>query len=427
VRVLLATVCLTAPGTAAAQGAFVAELAVQGKLRIGLVPAVQIEKQLGQLLVVNVDGFGASGDLAVSDDYIDLVERLQVGGVIPHYGQCSPALIRRTNEALLARTKTRLLIASDIVSLCAPGGARATFGDGYVGGFVGRHRDLADDSFRSLAVLNAYVMRWLGIDWSLGPTVDTSTGDARVAQRATAVAAALHRFGILVTIKHWPFLPPGVDLHRESVDLALPLAQVEAQASIFRRLAPAADAIMTTHVYDSEVDDALVTLSQPWVEHLLRSTGFRGPIVTDGLFMLRSHRERARLPRPLPGLGSTGNDEIAGWAAGALLVGHDMVILEGTAATSTAVFRRLLELACRADELGASLRGRIEAAHGKVLRMKAVRVSGSGAADGPVALVERVIRYVEQRGAAGPGDDPEGREILVEIAADTGVPAIRGR
>ena len=383
----------------AAQDPFVEELRAQGRLGVSLAEATRLAGQIGQLLMVNVDGFGVSGKLAVSGGYLDLVEKVQVGGVIPHYGRTTPSTIRATNEALASLTRLPLFIASDIVTLRTEGSsggaaAQASFGDGYVGGFIGRYRSLPDTAFAQLARVNAYMLRALGMNAALWPTVDASTRDDRVLGRATVLIAELKRARILATLKHWPLVPIGVDLHREAVDEHLSRDEVERLAAPFRALASRADLIMTTHFFDSEVDGSLVTLSPRWLELLRRDTKFRGPVLSDGLFMLRSHRIEAASAPALPGLGHTGDDEIAHWAATAILAGHDMVIVEGTAATSLHVYRRLLELSSRADDVGRRLRSRVSSAYRKIAELKRRRAAELGRSISfPAELVDRLIRF----------------------------------
>ena len=152
---------------AGAQSFPTTSLALEGKLGISLVDAVRIQRLLGQLLMVNVDGFGISGPLAIAPGLLDLVEELQIGAVIPHYGRQDPSVIRATNAALRARAEEPLLIAEDIVTLRASDGSTASFGDGYVGGFIGKHRSLDDVAFERLASLNAFVCRALGMNCTL--------------------------------------------------------------------------------------------------------------------------------------------------------------------------------------------------------------------------------------------------------------------
>jgi hypothetical protein len=425
--VLRLALCAALASPAMAQEYFTTQLLLDGRLGISIVDAVQIEKRLGQLLVVNVDGFGTTGSLAVTQGYLDLLSRVQVGGVIPHYGRSEYGVLRATNAELARRTRAPLLIASDIVTLSAIDGSRAQFGDGYVGGFIGKHRALSDAAFARLAFLNAFVCRALGMGCALWPTVDASTREARVEDRARAVLDALDRFGILVTLKHWPFVPEGVDLHRESVDSALPLAEVERLAAPFRSLAARGDILMTTHVSDSLVEAGLVTLSPRWIDILSKGVSFAGPLITDGLFMLRSHRVQAVGGEPVPGLGSAGDDEIAGWAARALLAGHDLLIVEGTAASSLHVYERLLELACRGDDYGRRVRERIMAACAKVAALKERRRADLAASiDAPAALIDRIVALVA-RGAAGLADDVAYRGIEAEVTAICGsLPSWKG-
>ncbi|MGA2639930.1 MAG: hypothetical protein ABSG21_03380 [Spirochaetia bacterium] len=174
---------LLSAGPCASQSLFVESLAARGALEIPLEDARKLESELGQLLVVNVDGFGYSGLLALEPGFAPMVHRLQIGGVIPHYGSASYERIRRTNRALAGLTDLPLLICADIVKLRGPA-RTGTFGDGYVGGFVGRFRWMTDDQFPTLARLNAFVLSAIGINVALGPTVDTSTMDPRTRDRA---------------------------------------------------------------------------------------------------------------------------------------------------------------------------------------------------------------------------------------------------
>ena len=223
--------------------------------------------------------------------------------------------------------------------------------------------------------------------------------------------------GFITTLKHWPFVPQGVDLHRESVDSAFPVAEVEKKTAPFRALSRRGDLLMTTHVFDSLVDPGMVTLSPHWLEILRADVGFSGPLVTDGIFMLRSHRSRAAVGEAMPEFSFTGDDEIAGWAARAILAGHDIVIAEGGAATSRKVLERLIELACRPDELGRRMRERIEAAHAKVAELKERRRADLEAViDASPALIDRTISLVS-RGEVGLHDDAAYASRSAEIAA----------
>ena len=80
-------------------------LAARGQLGISADLARDIASKIGQLMIVNVDGFGATtGDLALEPGFTDMVAELQIGGVIPHYGTTDYDRIRRTNRRLAALT-----------------------------------------------------------------------------------------------------------------------------------------------------------------------------------------------------------------------------------------------------------------------------------------------------------------------------------
>ena len=120
--------------------------------------ARELESKLGQLFIVNVDGFGTTGDLALEPGFVPMLKRLQIGGVIPHYGSTSYERIRRTNLALAGMTDLPLLLCCDIVKLRGSG-RTVSFGDGYVGGFLGRYRVLPDDALETLARLERLHVR----------------------------------------------------------------------------------------------------------------------------------------------------------------------------------------------------------------------------------------------------------------------------
>ncbi|HTP59975.1 MAG TPA: hypothetical protein VMM82_13720, partial [Spirochaetia bacterium] len=111
---------LLAPVAARAESSVVDSLAGSGRLGIPVERARELESDLGQLFIINVDGFGYPGtSLALEPDFAPLVERIQVGGVIPHYGSSDYQRIRRTNRALSSLTRLPLLICCDIVRLSA--------------------------------------------------------------------------------------------------------------------------------------------------------------------------------------------------------------------------------------------------------------------------------------------------------------------
>ena len=391
---------LLAPASTGADSPIVDSLAARGRLGIPIERARLLESELGQLFIVNVDGFGYPREpLALEPDFAPLVEKLQVGGVIPHYGSSDYQKIRRTNRALAAMTTLPLLLCCDIVRLrsSASGHAvSATFGDGYVGGFIGRYRAMPDDELRTTAELNAFVFSALGMNVALGPTVDDSTRDPSTESRARVIVDELRRFGVEPVLKHFPFLPSGANLHRSSPDTRVPPSAAEARFSVFRDLAGESQILMTTHLNDSLVDSRIVTFSPAWVELLRKETGFTGLLMSDGLLMLRNYADRSVLggipPRSPEAADLAALEPSAAWAVRAILAGHDFVILEGSAAQTRRAFAGVLSAACGGTAMGNDLAGRIEESFGRIRQFKTDnRALLSRQIDVPASVIDAVI------------------------------------
>jgi beta-glucosidase-like glycosyl hydrolase len=362
--------------------------------------ALELESKLGQLFIVNVDGFGYEGPLALAPAYGAMVERLQIGGVIPHYGSTDYERIRRTNRALASMTKLPLLICCDLVKLAGASRVGA-FGDGYIGGFLGRFRRMPDAELSTLAELNAFVLAAVGINVALGPTVDDSTGDWRAADRAALALAALRRFGLQPVLKHYPFLPASANLHRQSPDTKVALRDVEKRVAVFRKLADEPGIMMTTHLFDTKVDHTVATFSRAWTSLLRRQTGFEGLLMSDGLLMLRNYTDRAPLAGGPPASEVKGLDQAAVWALRAILAGHDLLIVEGSAAQTVKAFEGVLEVACRDSLLGREARARILASAKRIERFKLDRRAAlTRALSVPASAIDAVIALLPPENAS---------------------------
>jgi beta-glucosidase-like glycosyl hydrolase len=370
--IVAALLFLGSAAACVADAPFVDSLAATGALAIPLEQARGLESRLGQLLIVNVDGFGYSGALALAPGYADLVRRLQIGGVIPHYGSTSYERIRGTNRALAELTRQPLLLCCDIVRLRTASGTGA-FGDGYVGGFLGKYKRLSDDELATLARLNGLALAGIGITVALGPTVDGSTGDPRTAERARLVMAEWKGFGLEPVIKHFPFLPAAANLHHASPDTRVEPAEAARRYAVFTDLAAEAGIMMSTHLRDSAVDRDIATFSPRWIGILREATAFRGLLMSDGLLMLKNYTDRSMLAGGPAARDVAGIDEAAVWALRAILAGHDMVIVEGSAAQTVRVFQGLLTVACGGSASGRELRGRIEESASRITAWKAER------------------------------------------------------
>ncbi len=389
---ILAIVTFVAVSLCGADSTFVDSLSSAGKLGIPVQQAKDIESRLGQLFIVNVDGFGYGGPLALEPEFAPMIAQLQVGGVIPHYGSTSYERIRRTNHALKKLTRPPLLVCADIVKIKGAG-VVGTFGDGYVGGFLGRFKRLPDSELEALARLNAFGFAAMGINVVLGPTVDTSTADPRTPDRARLVISALKEFGLEPVIKHFPYLPARANLHRQSPDTLVPPDEVQRRFAVFHELEDEAGIMMTTHLYDSLVDPRIVTFSSAWNRLLRSGTGFTGLLMSDGLLMLRNYADTKMLSI-IPGdPDAPGIDRTSSWALRAILAGHDFIIVEGSAALTSRTFQGLLAIACSGTPLGRELRERIQESYGKIERWKQEHeASLSREIDVPADVITTVVQ-----------------------------------
>jgi hypothetical protein len=378
----------------AADSTFVDGLSSAGKLCIPVQQARDIESRLGQLFIVNVDGFGYGGPLALEPEFAPMIAQLQIGGVIPHYGSTSYERIRRTNRALKALTRLPLLVCADIVKIKGAG-AVGTFGDGYVGGFLGRFKLLPDSELETLARLNAFGFAAMGVNVALGPTVDTSTTDPRTPDRARLVISALREFGLEPVLKHFPYLPARANLHRQSPDTRVPPDEAENRFAVFQELANEAGIMMTTHLYDSLVDTRIVTFSSVWNLLLRSHTGFGGLLMSDGLLMLRNYSDTKMLSAGRGDPDAPGIDRTSSWALRAILAGHDFIIVEGSAALTYRAFQGLLAVACSDTTVGQDLRGRIEESYGKIEAWKHAReASLRRQIEVPADVITTVVRVL---------------------------------
>jgi beta-glucosidase-like glycosyl hydrolase len=180
---------------------------------------------------------------------------------------------------------------------------------------------------------------------------------------------------VQAVLKHFPFLPSAANLHKESPDTKLPPGEAEKRFAVFADVADSADVIMTTHLFDSAVDNGIVTFSAAWNGLLQDRTGYRGLLMTDGLLMLRNYADRRPLAGGVPAGDFAGLDQAAAWAARAILAGHDLVIVEGSPAQTVRVFDGLLAAACGGSPADRELRRRILESSAKIIRWKKDRES----------------------------------------------------
>ena len=163
-------------------------------------------------------------------------------------------------------------------------------------GFVDDLRLTAD----AYAALGERV-RSLGIDLTLAPCADINsnprnpiigvrsfgTTPDRVSRHVVAAVEGFHKGGVSVCAKHFPgHGDTSADTHVGPALLAASMATLVKRELVpfAAAIAAGVDSILTAHVVADAVDDAPVSVSQFWSEHL-RAMGFDGAIITDALDM----------------------------------------------------------------------------------------------------------------------------------------------
>ncbi|MBI2152692.1 MAG: glycoside hydrolase family 3 [Candidatus Rokubacteria bacterium] len=272
-----------------------------------------LSARLGELLLVGFRGT----EVEENAELRHLLCDLKVGGVILYERDVatsgprnitSPEQVQRLTRDLRARALSCAgrapLIAADneggaVMRLNARAGYPPTLGHGELG-------ELDDVALTELEARRiGRMLREAGIDWNLAPVVDVaanpfntvlvqsgrtfSQSPERVTTHARAYLRGMHAAGILTALKHFPGHGSSFeDSHLGFVDVTR-TADLAAELLPYRALIGegAADAVMTAHVFNRNVDPRHpATLSAPTIEGVLRrELGFTGLVVSDDLLM----------------------------------------------------------------------------------------------------------------------------------------------
>lgn len=333
----------------------------------------KVHDELGQLFYIGVYGYkghNAAG-LAIQQEYVDLVRELNIGAVLPHVDSDDPQAVARSSHALQAAAQAGTshlpaILGVDYDSLKTQN-HKANFGLGYGSGLIGKFGgSLSNQCFSDLIFLDAYLHKAMGLNQSLGPTIERNPHGGFLSQDASKVMPlgnsvfdTFHQMGLGVTAKHFPYTPSDYNLHNRSEDTHVSESDVTKLLESFRESAPTADFVMSTHLMNSKIDPKdMVTFSDKWIKILRDQVGFQGLLVTDGLFMIDRYSGSV-VSMASNWNGPQFNNTKSIFAARALLAGHDMVFLEGDAASTREVFHDLQGLACGTSEVGLKLRSRI--------------------------------------------------------------------
>lgn len=351
--------------------------------------SLTLDQKVGQLVMMGVDGSTAQAPGVQAA--LEQIRAGQLGGVILYrYNVTGPEQVRALNRALADANALPqpLLIAVD-----QEGGLvqRLRASNGFFD--TPSHEDVATQQTTAQAratwLRMARMVADAGFNFNFGPVVDLrgdpqdptgapaspvigalerafSSDPAVVVTYATQFIEAHREAGVLTALKHWPGHGlAGGDTHLGLVDVTQTARDVEQET--FRQLAHAglADAVMTAHLVNRNVDpDWPVTLSEKFIAPLLRGRdGFQGVVVTDDLHMgaiQNEHGEREAVVR-------------------ALLAGNDILVFSNNPAAATNVpgfrprydlGRHVAALVREAIARGELTEAHVEAAWTRVARLR---------------------------------------------------------
>jgi beta-N-acetylhexosaminidase len=272
-------------------------------------PASSLAARLGQMIMVGFRGLSVTADAPI---VADIVKR-NVGSVVlfsydvalqsPVRNIESPAQTAQLTANLAALAAKPLLVAAD-----QEGGMVARLNE--------QHRFPPSVSAQALGERNdpaytyaqaesmARTLAAAGVNHNLAPVVDVNTNPANpvigslrrsfsadpavVVEQARAFIEAHHAQGVTTTLKHFPGHGSSqADSHLGLVDVSAtwqPLELGPYRALIGEGLT---DAIMTAHVFNSQLDaDYPATLSKSVITGLLREElGYDGVVITDDMNM----------------------------------------------------------------------------------------------------------------------------------------------
>ena len=268
-----------------------------------------LDAKIGQMLMVGFSGLEVDAGHPIVED----ITGRNLGGVIlfdydvitrsPVRNVESPSQVKALVDALQAVAPTPLLVAIDqeggmIRRLKEEHGFPPTVS----ARFLGTRNDL--DLTRQHATSMAQTLAQLGINLNLAPVVDLDTNPdnpaigklersfsadpAVVTAHALAFIEAHHRQNVLCSLKHFPGHGSSTaDSHLGLVDVTTTWSRDELKPYASLIQAGMADAVMTAHVYHTELDPEYpATLSKPIITGMLRGElGYDGVVISDDMQM----------------------------------------------------------------------------------------------------------------------------------------------
>ncbi|OFZ63974.1 MAG: hypothetical protein A2577_12800 [Bdellovibrionales bacterium RIFOXYD1_FULL_36_51] len=336
----------------------------------------EMENKIGQLMYITADGFGSN--YTIHPDYDRLIKRIQPGGVLPHYNSSNINKIRRANEVLQNNSLLPLMIGIDYQSVKADG-KEIRIGLGFGSGLVGTVGEQSPECYEKIATLDAVLHKYAGINHPLGPTIEYDNNGGGILEkdlffkkpRLDSIISAFKNMGLETTIKHFPHTPEGYNLHKESKDTKIPKDEIDTKyMPIFKELSQESGFLMTTHLYNSEIDPAnMATFSKKWMNKLRNEVGFKGIVMTDALFMISQYSTTMKnMARDWPL--SDPDDDTTIFSIKAILAGHDMFFVETAASDTEKLWKNLVKFSCTNNNLADTFRKRIKESYDRIVEYK---------------------------------------------------------
>lgn len=270
---------------------------------------LSLDQKIGQMLNIGFRGMA----VADSNHIVRDIRQYHLGGVtlfdydVPRDTAIrnirSPQQVKQLTQDLQSLAQTPLVIAIDqeggtVARLKKQNGFPPTVSAQYLG-------TLDDvDSTRYYARSIGQTLSGLGMNVNLAPVIDLNTNPRNpvigslersfsadpdlVAQHAAVYIKALHKFGVMSVLKHFPGHGSSKkDSHLGVVDVTDTWDQKELIP--YRKLinSGTADMVMTAHIFNARWDSTYpATLSRPVITGMLREDlGFEGVVMSDDLMM----------------------------------------------------------------------------------------------------------------------------------------------
>lgn len=279
-----------------------------GLSTLALFADVPLEKKIGQMLMVGFHGTTANANTQICKD----IRQYNLGAVIlfdynpvnknkPKNIATKSQLAQLNKELQACSTDGKLLIAID-----QEGGKVQRLKRKY--GFFGKFPKASDvikmdrsqikTTYRNMS----RELHSVGINYDLAPVVDLDINPKnhvihglgrsfgkdpqQVAEYASVFMDAMHTYGVLTSLKHFPGHGSSVgDTHKGFVDVTKLWKAQELEP--YRLLKDKADTVMVAHVFNQNIDPNYpASLSYATVTKLLRwKLGYHGVVITDDLQM----------------------------------------------------------------------------------------------------------------------------------------------